>query len=169
MPAGRPTDCTREIVKEFAEALEDGNYFVTVCDGLGIDESTAYDWLNKGKDGQDATGDWPDAYREFAKSVKVASAKAEMKALKLVMDAAKPQDFALTEKGTAYPVVVSETGPNKLPGQWQASMTFLERRFPDRWKRTERQENTGANGGAIEVSWWDGVKMVQNGSSDKEE
>lgn len=139
------------MVAEFARALEDGNYFVTVCNALGIDESAAYDWLNKGKAGEDACGDWPEAYREFAKSVKAAGAKAEMNAVQLVMDAARPQDYALTEKGTAYPVVLCDDGPNKIPGQWQAAMTFLERRFGDRWKRTERQEQTGPNGGPVQT------------------
>ena len=35
--------------------------------------------------------------------------------------------------------------------QWQAAMTLLERRWPQRWGRVERHENTGEGGGPIVV------------------
>ena len=35
--------------------------------------------------------------------------------------------------------------------QWQAAMTLLERRWPQRWARIERHEQTGEGGGPIVV------------------
>jgi len=40
----------------------------------------------------------------------------------------------------------------QIPENWQAARDFLERRFPDRWSRRERLENTGAGGGPVEVT-----------------
>jgi len=34
---------------------------------------------------------------------------------------------------------------------WQAAMTFLERRFPERWARTERHEHSGPDGKPIQL------------------
>lgn len=36
-----------------------------------------------------------------------------------------------------------------MEGNWQAAMTYLERKFPQRWSRRDRLEHTGADGGPI--------------------
>ncbi len=56
-------------------------------------------------------------YRTFRTAIKKAEAEAEVAAVKCVIDA-------------------SET-------KWQAAMTFLERKFPERWSRGERVEHSG--------------------------
>lgn len=38
-----------------------------------------------------------------------------------------------------------------MEDNWVAAMTFLERKFPDRWGRRQRVEMTGANGGPIQT------------------
>jgi hypothetical protein len=38
-----------------------------------------------------------------------------------------------------------------MPDNYQAAVTFLERRHPDRWAKRERHEITGQGGGAIKV------------------
>lgn len=35
---------------------------------------------------------------------------------------------------------------------WQAKMTFLERKWPERWGRRDRTEHTGKDGGPIELT-----------------
>ena len=151
---GRPTHCTREICQRFEELLASTNYFMTVCAYLDIDESVAYDWINKGVAGQDAAGDWPDAYREFAKSVKRGSARGEIGAV-----------AEINLQGREH----NTPAEGRSPGQWQAMMTLLERRFPDRWSRNERREVSGPGGGPMqhEVSWWDAVEAWE-GDEDAE-
>lgn len=39
-----------------------------------------------------------------------------------------------------------------MPTSWQAAMTFLERRYPHKWRRRDVQEVTGAEGGPVKVS-----------------
>ena len=146
---GRPTVCTREVVAGFSRLMAAGNYFVTACNYLGIDETSAYEWLKAGAEGRDAPGDWPDAYREFSQSVKRAEAQAEVAAVAEVQMAGKPHAARFDAEGNEL-----------LPGQWQASMTFLERRHRDRWGRGERVELTGANGGPVALDVSVGVEDV---------
>jgi hypothetical protein len=109
------------------------NYFVTACNYLEIDEVVAYEWMRKGEAGDDAAGDWPEAYRAFAQSVKRGAARGEAAAVAEINRHGRPH----------------EVPEGQVPGQWQALMTLLERRFPDRWSRGERREITGAGGGPV--------------------
>lgn len=62
-------------------------------------------------------------YVEFLDAIKEAEAEAEHRAVKVVADA--------------------------MPSDWKAAMTYLERRYPDRWGRRERHEHTGEGGGPV--------------------
>jgi len=135
MPAGRPTICTKEICAEFEKLLAGMNYFVTCCDHLGVNKQTAYEWLAKGEAGEDAAGDWPDAYREFADSVKRGSTRGELGAVAEIVRHGRPHEIP----------------EGMVPGQWQALMTLLERRFPDRWSRNEKREIMGKGGGPVQA------------------
>lgn len=68
-----------------------------------------------------AEGEEP--YVTFVEATKEAEAKAELRALALVQKA--------------------------MPENWTAAMTWMERKFPDRWSRGERREVTGAGGGPV--------------------
>lgn len=63
-------------------------------------------------------------YCEFRKSVKDAESTAEVQAVAEVRAAGRES--------------------------WQASMTWLERKFPDRWGRKEKHEHSGPEGGPIQ-------------------
>jgi hypothetical protein len=66
-------------------------------------------------------------YREFRDAVKSAEAEAEARAVTIIQLA--------------------------MPGDWKAAMTWLERKFPERWARRERMhlEHTGPGGGPMQV------------------
>ena len=63
------------------------------------------------------------AYHEFSEALKKAESDSEMHAVSMVQLA--------------------------ILGNWQAAMTYLERRYPDRWRRRDWHEVTGAEGQAI--------------------
>lgn len=63
-------------------------------------------------------------YREFREAVEKALAFAEVRDVALIAKAAETY--------------------------WQAAAWRLERKFPDRWGRKERQEVTGASGGPVQ-------------------
>ena len=121
--AGRKSKLTPEIQKTVCDNLRGGCYVLTACARAGISEATYYSWLQKGEEGKRP-------YLEFLESVKKAEADAEALAV-----------------GTVLRVAFDPERPN-----WQAAMTYLERRYPQRWGRrvVEAQvEHSGPGGKAI--------------------
>jgi len=128
------------VVAEFARLIEAGNYFSTVAGYLGFDEGLAYDWLKAGKAGEDATGDWPDAYRAFYQAVTRAEHQAEIAAVAALKQAGQPQHIGFSPKGMPFAVIKFKDAQGKeqerLPGDLKATLEFLARRYRDRWSPT---------------------------------
>lgn len=125
---GRPTKLTPALAAKILKLIESGNYILTSAAACGISRRIYYDWINRGRAELDAIEKGADAqrdeelYADFAARVEVAAAQSEIAAVKDVR--------AQTER-------------------WQAAMTYLERRFPDRWGRRQAIEHSGPQGGAI--------------------
>ena len=103
---GRPSKLTPEVRKRFLDAVAIGNYPEVAATLAGIHPATMYRWLMLGREAQ--TG----AYREFYEATKQAEAQAENSAVAQVRRAATSD-----------------------PRNWASAMTFLERRYRDRWSR----------------------------------
>jgi hypothetical protein len=65
-------------------------------------------------------------YRDFYNAVKLAASEAEIRAVLTIQQCIKD-------------------------GDWKAAMTYLERKYPDRWSRRERHEVSGPGGGPLEM------------------
>ena len=113
---GRTTKLTKPVQDRIVELLELGNYQGTAARAAGISRSTFHRWMQRGAD--DKATNTASAYRDFRDSVKKAEANAEVAAVKCVLDGAEKS--------------------------WQAAMTYLERKFPERWSRGERREHSDA-------------------------
>lgn len=99
--------------------IEQGAYAKVAALSVGVTEHTYYNWLQWGRTGKNATGEPADEiYKEFFQSIKRAEAAAELDAMMRVRNASGEKD--------APP--------------WAAQMTFLERRFRERWSRGQRLE-----------------------------
>lgn len=124
MATGRPTKLTPEIQERIVEALQAGNYQETACEYAGISAGTFYRWMAEGNE-----DDAPVMLREFREAVIKARARAEVRNVALIQNAANA-------------------------GTWQASAWWLERSFPNRWGRHTKitQEVSGPEGGPIEVT-----------------
>ena len=122
---GRPTKLTRERIKQIAGNIYPaGNYFEVACELSGVGASTGYDWLAIGEGRQpNTTGTSINLYREFSDAVRKANADVE--------------NSAIVHWRTAF------------GDDWRAAAEYLARRFPERWKKVERSELTGAAGGPI--------------------
>jgi len=97
----RKTKLTAKLIETIKKLLVAGNYVVTICDYVKINDKTWYNWLKRGR--EQAKG----LYRDFYEMVKQASSMAEIDAVTAVRKAGQTD--------------------------WKAAMTFLERRYPDRW------------------------------------
>ena len=89
-----------EIVTQITALLKAGITISSACEIVGISRQTYYNWAEK--------------HPEFAEKVKKAIAESELRAVKIILDAAKRD--------------------------WKAAAWFLERRFPDRWGRRDKIE-----------------------------
>lgn len=84
---GRPSKLDKKLADKICRLLERGNPVTVVCDLVGIHSTTYYDWLERGADAEEAGSD-SDPFFLFSYRVKASQAKAEEKALRIVMDAA---------------------------------------------------------------------------------
>lgn len=102
---GRPTKMTEERITRFVTAIRGGSYIDIAATFAGLDRSTVFRWMAAGREAKSGR------FRDFYDRVKEAEAAVEIDAIARVRTAA--QD----------------------PRNWTAAMTFLERRFRDRWAR----------------------------------
>ena len=102
--AGRPVTLTRQKIGSLSQHMRAGNFAVTACALEGIAESTFYFWLEQAE--RAVKEGRTSLYVELLESIKKASAEAESRNVKTAQE--------------------GRVG-------WQANMTWLERRFPDRW------------------------------------
>jgi len=122
--AGRPTKLTKELTEEIAKYLRAGNYIETTAALVGINRDSIYEWLKRGAAEQERLMKNPRArirkrekiFVEFSDTVKKAQAQSEAMLVGLVGKAAEKN--------------------------WTAAAWRLERKFPDKWGRTERNVAT---------------------------
>lgn len=117
------TKLNEKVIQEAKKYIEAGNYAVVVCKYLGISEVTWYNWMNKGE--KDFSDGKNNIYVKFFKSIKRAEAVAEMRSVTIIQ--------------------------SSMRENWQAAAWYLERKFKDRWSKSEKHELMGKDGGAIEL------------------
>ena len=128
---GRPSKLTADTTDAVYQALKLGNYAQIACKVAGISEASYHAWRARGQTELDRQDRGEKArpsealFLDFLEATKKGEAEAENRAVLMVQ--------------------------NAMPTNWQAAMTYLERRFPDRWGRRDRREITGAEGGPIRV------------------
>lgn len=123
-PRGKRSRLQKEpdLIEKMGAVLQAGHYADVACSIVGIAESSYYAWLERGEAAIERrrAGSTLDArdtrYAEWAETIAKASATAEARAVKVVLDA-MPEDARHAE--------------------W-----FLERRYPRRWGRFDRVETT---------------------------
>ena len=109
---GRPTKLTKTVKAKIIEHVESGNHRTTAARAAGVSRSSFHRWLARGDEDKAAGKD--SIYCDFRDAIKKGEARFEVEAVRCVLDA-------------------SET-------KWQAAMTLLERRWPQRWSRGERRD-----------------------------
>lgn len=125
---------TPEITKEICACISAGMTKRAAMEGL-LDESTFYDYINKGE--RDIAKGKDSVYAEFAKGVKKAEKSFVLSNLRVIKEAASA-------------------------GTWQAAAWALERSRPDEYGKN-RLEITGAEGKPVEVENTVHVYLPDNG------
>jgi hypothetical protein len=112
-PLGRPTKLTPELAQKIANYIRAGNYDYIAAQACGVCRDTFMDWKNRGQAALDAGT--PDMFSDFLRAIKDAE--------------------AVREAHTVAAVVADPA--------WQAKMTYLERRYPERWSKRDRTDVSG--------------------------
>lgn len=119
----RTSSLTPETADKILGLIRAGNYVHIACAAVGIHKDTYYGWRERGKKGEEP-------YASFLHDLELAEAECEVL---IVAEQRKAITSSDIQKSTA-------------------AMTFLDRRFRDRWGRKDRVEVTGQGGGPLAVS-----------------
>ena len=107
---GRPTKCTPNVIRKIADFIRRGNYISVSCRASGISAEVYNEWLHRAEaDSQAGLED--SIYLQFAFAVKDAEAAHETELASKISEHALKKD------------------------DWLAGITFLERRYRERWGR----------------------------------
>ena len=161
----RPTKLTATLSAAIVTSLEKGYHVETVSALHGISKDTFYRWLKDGARERQRT--------EGGKAHPKGVLKPERERLKLCAAFSDACERACAGvEGEAVDVwrrgfvkqmpVVSdgEVIDTREEVDWRAVQSYMERRFPDRWKPRSEQALTGADGGAIKTET-SGVDLSQ--------
>lgn len=118
--AGRPAKLTPRVQASLVRDLKAGLTRACACVRAGITYATLKTWVHRGRKG----GKDNAAYSTFLAAVKKAEQDAVARNVGVIQKAARKT--------------------------WQAAAWWLERKAPQDWARTERQEVTGKGGKAIQ-------------------
>jgi transposase-like protein len=118
-PLGRPTKLTPEVQESLVQMVRAGNYAETAAAYAGVDKTTLYDWLKRGR--ADRLADTESPHADFSHAVEKALAHAEITDVLHIGAAAADK------------------------AHWPAAAWRLERRDPKKWGRRDKLALTGGD------------------------
>ena len=135
------TKLTEERQDTICRYIRAGNYANVAAGCVGIDDSTFYRWLDKGKAA--TTG----IYHDFCVAIKKAKDEAEaervLKIRSVAMGEAPAELIEIKDKKTGE---VTRQITKYAKPDWFAAAWLLERQHPERWAKRDKIEVTGKDG-----------------------
>ncbi len=136
---GPKSKLNKRTSKIIVEALRQGLPITRACNLAGITPPTFYRWLELGQKNVS------EKYRNFYLECEKAEVECEESCLKVVrkaingdLESTKTKEvYGTNKKGERY-VTSEEVVTTKNAPSWTAAMTFLERKYPERWGRHDR-------------------------------
>lgn len=118
-----------ELIDTITDHISKGNYIYVACEAAGIAHQTYDRWLRQGEEELNKADNIEDVagnlYVQLVHRVKKAEAEAEARTVSLVYNAA--------------------------PKNWLAGITWLERKYPERWGRRD----------AVDINFEKGVELLE--------
>lgn len=134
-------ELTPDAAAAVVQAIAAGEYAQSAAGKARITVNTLRKWIQRGEN----------AALQVENGEEIASADEPY--IQFFFDLMEAESVAESE-------AVGEVRDAGRRGNWIASMTFLERRHGNRWKRRDGVEHTGANGGPIKVENLDNSKVA---------
>lgn len=147
MPGAKHKLLDRDLIDELISYIEVGNYVPTACAAVGVSTGTYYRWLGDGQNVEDIISPL-DNYDELKESMLNGELIMEFSILQTQAWVFRERVLQAAARSEAYAVA---TIRKQMPQQWTAAMTFLERRFPNRWKRREQIDVGEADAGGTGI------------------
>jgi hypothetical protein len=123
-----------EVIQELINLIKVGNYLGTACAAVGVSEVTYYKWMKIGADVEEFISGHKDE-EELKERMEEGEVVLYFSVHQVRCWNFRREVQKATAMGEAYAVAMVRS---QMPQQWTAAMTFLERRFPHRWKRREQ-------------------------------
>lgn len=161
MKTGRPTKLTPERHKFIIDKVREGVPDTVACGLAGCHEDAINQWDQQGKRHIRAEKDT--VFARFSIDLRIARSELESRlAAKWAKISVEPttknkkvykEQIITKDDGTIERVRYLDSDTTEIigNGNWQAIAEYLSRRFPDRWKKQQTIEQTGPNGGPIQV------------------
>lgn len=132
------TKCSKAVIHKVCEFIRMGSHVETACAAAGIGKNTYFLWLRQ------SVVRPRSVYRTFANAIVQANAEFEANAAVNISLAAKGETRALLLKDENGKQMYDKDGLplyiKPQPRDWQADAWLLERKFKQRWAKTEYQE-----------------------------
>lgn len=157
LAVGRPSKLTPERHKFIVEKIREGVPVRIACNLSGVNQNATFDWIAQGR--QDIKDGKETIYSNFACDVIIAQNELEARlASKWAKIVTEPnikrvyrEQIIDKPDGTFERVKYLDKEEISGDGVWQGIAEYMSRRFPERWKRQQTIEQTGPDGGPIQV------------------
>jgi hypothetical protein len=136
----RPTLLTDDLIAKIVDLVRLGNYPLIAARANGVNDTTFYEWLARGRE---ATGAVVDRSQKAKQRSKTSQVEVLDKYAQLAQGIAEAE--GLCEARVVGTIVVAANQDHR------AAVTFLERRHPQRWRQHVSTEMTGPEGGPIQT------------------
>lgn len=148
-PTGRKSKLENQaLIDELIQYIEVGNYIPVACQAVGIGVETFYRWIRTAGEVDQLIVD-KENEEELMESMLAGEIPVGLTAIQVRSWVFRERAQKASARAEAYAVANIR---QQMPQQWTAAMTFLERRFPGRWKRKEQIDigETESQGGIDE-------------------
>ena len=149
---GRPSKLTPEIIETIGRALRGGAYLETCADLVGVSRLTIRNWIKIGREeiesvesrSRERIRKSKALYVDFFNMVNKALAEAEIQASAIVLSAAagwvtEKEKTTIKTDAAGNILEQSTTTETHKRRDWRAALEFLDRRFPERWAKIDRE------------------------------
>ncbi len=133
MSRGRPSILTEQLQAEIVKRISVGNYAVVAAIAAGVQRSTFYAWIARGRKQKRGR------YRSFLLAVRRAESEAEVQAVAIIRQAMKGGQVLERVQRTKRDGS-DEKHEKFSKAEWLAAKWFAERRHAGRWGRKETEE-----------------------------
>ncbi len=152
----RPTKLSDKTQKQLVNLIETGVPITDACSFVGIANSTYYDWVRRGIDGDPAYSEFSDAVsraREAAKVTAIGTLRSAMAPTRTISKTTETfTETRVDSKGEPYEYkrVTERHTVTVIPGDWRAAIEYLKRRYRDEWSEKSIIEHQDWRAEAVE-------------------